>query len=65
LFLYGQKDEIIPKETMLDVYRRLPGNPNAHKELIVYEDGYHMLLRDLQAEKVMQDIVAWDNEQDK
>jgi alpha-beta hydrolase superfamily lysophospholipase len=30
--------------------------------LILYEDGYHMLLRDLQAENVMQDIVAWLND---
>jgi alpha-beta hydrolase superfamily lysophospholipase len=30
--------------------------------LILYENGYHMLLRDLQAEVVMNDIVAWVND---
>jgi hypothetical protein len=27
--------------------------------MIIYEHGYHMLLRDRQAEVVMQDILAW------
>jgi acylglycerol lipase len=59
LVLYGDKDEIIPREPMLDTYQRFPGQ----KQLILYENGYHMLMRDLQAEKVLQDIVDWVNEQ--
>ena len=30
--------------------------------MILYENGYHMLLRDLQSEIVMKDIVDWINE---
>jgi len=31
--------------------------------LALYENGYHMLLRDLQGEVVLRDILAWINEQ--
>lgn len=61
LVLYGRHDEIIPPEPVLDVFRRFAAEPAGQKELILYEEGYHMLLRDLQAEKVMADIVAWVN----
>ena len=59
LVVYGHHDEIIPKEPVLDAYKRFPAES---KKLILYENGYHMLLRDLQAEIVMQDIVAWVND---
>jgi alpha-beta hydrolase superfamily lysophospholipase len=62
LVLYGRHDQIIPQEPVLDVFQRFPAEPAGQKDLILYENGYHMLLRDLQAEKVMQDIVAWINE---
>ena len=61
LVLYGDNDEIIPRQPVLDAYQKLPGP----KQLILYEKGYHMLMRDLQAEKVLQDIVDWVNEQGK
>jgi alpha-beta hydrolase superfamily lysophospholipase len=63
LVLYGRHDEIIPPEPVLDAFRRFPAEPSEQKELILYENGYHMLLRDLQAEKVKDDIVAWINRQ--
>jgi acylglycerol lipase len=60
LVLYGLHDEIIPQEPVMDVFRRFPAAESAgQKEMILYENGYHMLLRDLQAEDVMHDIVAW------
>jgi esterase/lipase len=65
LVLYGDNDEIIPREPVLDVYHRFPETYPGSKQLILYENGYHMLMRDLQAEKVLQDIVDWVNEQDK
>jgi len=61
LVLYGQHDEIIPKEPILKAFQRFPAASGAQKQLILYEDGYHMLLRDLQAENVLRDIVAWIN----
>jgi acylglycerol lipase len=61
LVLYGEHDEIIPKEPVMDVFRRFPTAPGNRKQLLLYEDGYHLLLRDLQAENVLDDIVAWIN----
>jgi len=62
LVLYGHRDEIIPKKPVLDAFRRFPVKPAGQKQLILYKNGYHMLLRDLQAENVMKDIVAWLND---
>ena len=62
LVVYGHKDEVIPKEPVLDAFRRFPIDPADKKQLILYENGYHMLLRDLKAENVMKDIVEWLNE---
>ena len=62
LVVYGHKDEVIPKEPVLDAFQRFPSKPESEKELILYENGYHMLLRDLEAENVMKDIVEWLNE---
>jgi len=63
LMLYGEKDEIIPREPVLDFYKRLPVASQDQKRLILYENGYHMLLRDLQSAEVMTDIVEWINDQ--
>jgi alpha-beta hydrolase superfamily lysophospholipase len=65
LLLYGNKDEIIPWQPVYDFYKRLPLNEHGQQQMILYENGYHMLLRDLQAEVVMKDIVDWINGQDK
>jgi acylglycerol lipase len=59
LILYGDRDEVIkpvPTEMML---RNLPKTAKPRQKIIFYPDGYHMLLRDLQAIKVWQDIVIW------
>ena len=56
LVLYGHQDEIIPEKPVLDVFKRFPVE---QKQLLLYENGYHMLLRDLQSENVVKDIVAW------
>jgi len=55
LLLYGEKDEIIPREPLESVLRRLPSS----NRVVLYDDGYHMLLRDLQRETVWADIRAW------
>jgi len=55
LLLYGEKDEIIPRKPLDSVLGRLPdGN-----RVVLYDNGYHMLLRDLQRETVWADIEAW------
>lgn len=55
LLLYGARDEIIPGKPVDAVRRRLNGLSRS----IVYENGYHMLLRDLQSETVWRDILDW------
>ena len=59
LLLYGDNDDIIPKEAMERVFERLPAAASAVQRIVRYPDGYHMLLRDLQAETVWRDIAAW------
>ena len=65
LLLYGKKDEIIPQKPVFEFYKRLPSAVQGQQQMILYENGYHMLLRDLQSEIVMKDIVDWINDQAK
>nr|WP_026601354.1 alpha/beta hydrolase [Methylomonas sp. 11b] len=60
LMLYGEKDEVIPKEpTYAFLQQMLNTTDTAEKTVAIYQNGYHMLLRDLQAPTAWQDIVAW------
>jgi len=59
LLLYGIHDEIIPKEPTCRLLTNLTNTTPAHWKIILYEDGYHMLTRDLQAETVLSDIAGW------
>ena len=61
LILYGEKDEIIPPEPACAMLNRLPDL--ATTRLVLYPEGYHMLMRDLQADVVLQDAVAWIHDQ--
>lgn len=62
LFLYGAKDEIIPARPMADIFRERMENPGSEPQrFLVYKNGYHMLLRDLQAKVVWRDILHWLN----
>jgi len=46
------------KQAVLEAFARL--DKKSHQQrLYVYKHGYHMLLRDLQAKVVWQDMVAW------
>lgn len=59
LLLYGDKDEIIPKEAIERTVKALPANGTAPRKVALYSEGYHMLLRDLKAQVVWNDIVEW------
>jgi acylglycerol lipase len=55
LLLYGARDEIIPKSALLPVARKLPReNRSAY-----YAQGWHLLLRDLQAKAVWNDTASF------
>lgn len=58
LILYGQNDQIIPEDAVLDASKHLPGWGNGQK-LAYYPKGWHMLLRDLQAPTVWDDVADW------
>lgn len=55
LFLYGEKDQIIPRVSAERAARRLP----ASARTALYANGYHWLVRDLQREVVYADILAF------
>jgi alpha-beta hydrolase superfamily lysophospholipase len=55
LVQYGKKDQIIPKEPMLLMLGKMPSTTRR----AFYEQGYHMLLRDMYREKPLIDIATW------
>jgi alpha-beta hydrolase superfamily lysophospholipase len=59
LLLYGEKDEVIPAAPILRFWRDLPAAERPHQRRALYADGWHMLLRDLEARVVLDDIVQW------
>jgi alpha-beta hydrolase superfamily lysophospholipase len=59
LLLYGDKDDIIPKKPTYAFARQWLTNRPQHKTVAFYENGHHMLLRDLDAQLPWRDILAW------
>src|SRR5690606_26957676 len=57
LLLYGLRDQIVPLGPTRAALEALP--PSGRWRVAVYPDGYHMLLRDIGAEVVIDDIAAW------
>lgn len=55
IVLYGENDQIIPKEPMFLMLDRMPKSTRK----AFYAHGYHMLLRDLQGKKPLADIAVW------
>jgi len=59
LLLYGAKDEVVPEAPSLQLWQDLPETARGRQRRALYEDGWHILLRDLEAEVVLGDIAAW------
>lgn len=57
LLLYGERDEIIPDEPMERLWQEMP--QEAGHRFLRYPDGWHLLTRDLQGPRVIDDIAAW------
>lgn len=55
LVMYGRHEQIVPKPATERFLASLPD----HVQVAIYPDGWHMLLRDLQAETVWRDVAAW------
>jgi len=60
LVQYGENDQVIPKKPMFLMLEKMPKATRT----AFYEQGYHMLLRDLQGEKPLADIAAWITDHD-
>ncbi len=61
LLLYGEKDEIIPKQPAYQFLQKLTANKTGSHLVAFYKDGYHMLLRDLRASVLWRDVNSWIN----
>ena len=59
LLLYGEKDQIVPREPTRRFVHELLGSHPGKNTVGYYRNGYHMLLRDLQAPVIWQDIAHW------
>jgi acylglycerol lipase len=59
LMLYGEKDEIIPAEPTYKAFRKVLRAAHQNQTIAVYPTSYHMMLRDLAAHKVLNDIATW------
>lgn len=55
LLLYGMNDQVIPPKPINDVADAFTTN----YKLVYYPEGFHMLMRDLGSEVVMNDVIAW------
>ena len=58
LIQYGRHDQVIPRGPMLRMLEKMPSTTRK----AFYEQGYHMLLRDLHREKPLIDIATWIND---
>ncbi len=56
LVLVGENDQIVPTDVQRSFVASLPAGDCT---LVTYPEGWHLLLRDLQRERVWQDVVAW------
>ncbi|MEI6207773.1 MAG: lysophospholipase [Desulfuromonadales bacterium] len=61
LIQYGRKDQVIPKEPTFLMLEKMPDTSRK----AFYENGYHMLLRDLQGAKPLTDIAVWITDHNK
>jgi acylglycerol lipase len=57
--MYGAKDEIVPRAPIRRFVSSLPAEPMGRPTLAWYQNGYHMLLRDLDGPVVIADIASW------
>ncbi len=59
LLLYGERDDIVPRPPMARFVEELPARARPRQRLAFYAQGYHMLLRDLEAPLLIADVAAW------
>jgi acylglycerol lipase len=55
LLLYGEKDEIVPRWPIQKLVEKLESEPR----IVLYPNGYHLLMRDKQRQVVWNDVLAF------
>ncbi len=65
LLLYGKMDELIPNDVFRAMLDKLPTPRPQALKIAIYEKGFHMLLRDLAARTVLEDVVAWIKDRER
>lgn len=58
LWLYGEHDELVPPKPTLEAAGAAL-DPSRNQRFVLYGNGWHMLLRDLQGDIVLADIAAF------
>ena len=59
LLLYGAKDQLVPADPMFRLWESLPAEAQARQRQALYQDGWHLLFKDLEADVVIADVAAW------
>lgn len=61
LMLFGSQEQVIPQTAVIETLSplRMPWMEEPSLRLAYYSGGYHMLLRDVAAETVWTDVLAW------
>ena len=59
LVLVGARDALVPGGAMASMIASLPETGRERRQIAVYETGWHLLLRDLDAARVRADVAHW------
>lgn len=59
LVLVGARDILVPDGAMAGMLARLPPSDPRTRRVAVYDNGWHMLLRDLGGQRVQADVAHW------
>jgi acylglycerol lipase len=59
LLLYGAHDAVIPVDPVHEFVAALPSGAVGRDRFAYYQNGYHMLLRDLEGKLVAGDVASW------
>lgn len=59
LIMYGGREDVLDKGAVAMTVDRLPKLRPDEMRLAIYRAGHHLLLRDLDSQKVFDDIAAW------
>ena len=61
LIMIPLKDEIVPRKPLIKLLKdeRIKNNFSDKIKILVYEESYHMILRDLNGDKITEDLKNW------